>query len=126
MKAKVNLTPVYQKGRTGQSGTAQPKVKAESITRISKLMALAIRFERMMARGEVANTIELAKLCHVTQARVSQILALAMLAPEIQEELMFLPCPSKGGRRLFEKMMRPIAAELDWERQRMMWATLKS
>ena len=54
-------------------------------------MAVAIRLERMLRSGEVADLTELARLGHVTQPRMSQIMILTLLAPDIQEELLFLP-----------------------------------
>lgn len=118
IKVKRKLTGAIVRRRPERTDLKPP---VAAIPRVSKLMALAIHFDRLLRSGEIADVNELAQLCHVTQPRISQILALTMLAPEIQEELLFLACPSKGGRRLFEKMMRPIAAELDWGRQRMMW-----
>lgn len=49
---------------------------------------------------------------------------MTLLAPDIQEELLFLPRITSGKATIHEKMLRPIAAEVDWERQREMWARL--
>jgi len=92
-----------------------------TIPRVSKLMALAIHFDRLLRSGEIADVNELAQLCHVTQPRISQILALNMLAPDIQEELLFLPEVVPGRPAIRERMLRPIAAELDWGIQRKKW-----
>ncbi len=93
--------------------------------RISKLMALAIQMEEMLRCGEVKDLAELALLGHVTQPRVSQILNLTLLAPEIQEELLHLPRVTTGRPEIHEKMLRPIAAEMDWDVQREMWNVRK-
>jgi len=98
-----------------------PKPPVAAIPRVSKLMALAIHFDRLLRSGEIADVNELARLCHVTQPRISQILALNMLAPEIQEELLFLPKVAPGKPAIQERMLRPIAAEVDWGRQRELW-----
>ena len=90
------------------------------VPRISKLMALAIRFDEMLRTGEVSDTIELARRGHVTQPRMSQIMALNQLAPEIQEALLNLPA-TKGKPEIHEKRLRPIAAMLRWEDQRGTW-----
>jgi hypothetical protein len=90
--------------------------------RISRLMAVAIRLERMLRTGEVANLTELARLGHVTQPRMSQILNLTLLAPDIQEELLFLRPVTSGKAAVHEKMLRPIAAETDWTQQRETWS----
>ena len=85
-------------------------------------MALAIRFEGMLRNGEVLDQSELARLAHVTQPRMTQprmtqILNLLYLAPSIQEELLNLPRVTEGKNRIHEKMLRPIAGEVDWTRQ---------
>lgn len=55
------------------------------IPRITRLMALAIKFQDMIDRGEVKDYADLARLGYVTRARVTQIMNLTLLAPEIQE-----------------------------------------
>jgi hypothetical protein len=64
---------------------------------------------------------ELARLGHVSQPRMSQILNLTLLAPDIQEALLCLPRVATGKAAIHERMLRPIAAETDWARQREMW-----
>ena len=93
------------------------------VPRISKLMALAIRFDEMLRTGEVSDTIELARRGHVTQPRMSQIMALNQLSPEIQEALLNLPA-TKGKPQIHEKRLRPIAAMLNWDDQREAWRKL--
>jgi hypothetical protein len=66
------------------------------VPRISRLMALAIRFEGLLHAGEVADYAELARLGHVTRARVTQIMNLLNLAPDIQEAILFL-APVEAG-----------------------------
>jgi hypothetical protein len=55
------------------------------------LMALAIRFEGLLRDGTAADLSELARLAGVTQPRMTQIMNLNHLAPDIQEQLLFLP-----------------------------------
>lgn len=66
------------------------------LPRIARLMALAIHFDKLIQSGVVTNYAELARLGNVTRARVTQIMNLLMLAPEIQEELLFLPRLERG------------------------------
>src|ERR1035437_3766489 len=66
-----------------------------SIPRIARLMALTIRFEGLVRAGTIRDYADLARRGHVTRARVSQIMKLLDLAPDIQEEIMFFP-PLKG------------------------------
>ena len=91
------------------------------VPRIAKLMALAIRFEDLVRSGEMADFAEIAQLGQVTRARVSQIVNLLNLAPDIQEALLFHP-PVAGDRdAISERTVRAIAAEADWGVQREMW-----
>jgi hypothetical protein len=101
-------------------------VEAGRIPRISRLMAVAIRLERMLRTGEVSDLTELARLGHVTQPRMSQILNLTLLAPDIQEALLFLPRVESGKPPIHEKMLRPVVAEISWRRQREAWSTIVS
>lgn len=56
----------------------------------------------------------MARLGHVTRARVTQIMNLLNLAPDIQEYLLWLPT----GSGIAERDMRPITADVRWDRQR--------
>ena len=60
-------------------------------------MALALRLDHLVRTGAIADYATLARLGHVSRARVSQILSLLLLAPDIQETLLFLP-PTEPGR----------------------------
>ncbi|XZE55955.1 hypothetical protein SH139x_002007 [Planctomycetaceae bacterium SH139] len=92
--------------------------------KISRMVALGIKFDEMLRRGEVESATELARLNHVSQPRMAQILSMALLAPDIQEALLCLPRKERGRAELHEKLMRPIAGELDWDKQREMWREL--
>ena len=94
------------------------------VPRISRLMALAIRFDRLIKEGEIDDQADLARLGSVSRARVTQIMNLLQLAPEIQEALLFLPRTVKGRDPIRETHIRPIAAELEWRKQRRLWKGL--
>ena len=87
-------------------------------------MALAIRLENLVDTGVVANYSTLAEVGHVSRARITQIVNLTLLAPDIQEAILFLPAIGHGPDRITERDVRPIAVEPDWPRQREMWAKL--
>jgi hypothetical protein len=84
-------------------------------------MALAIRFEQLIRAGEVTGCAELAKLGHVTRARISQIMSLQCLAPDIQEEVLFLPQTPKGRDPIQLRDLLPIARIVYWRQQRARW-----
>lgn len=81
--------------------------------RIAMLVALAHRFDQLVRTGAVKDYAELARLGHITRARVTQIMNLLNLAPDIQEYLLWLP----AGCGIPERDLRPIAAEVRWDRQ---------
>jgi hypothetical protein len=84
------------------------------IPRIARLMALAIRLEGLVRDESFQNYAELAQLGRVTRARMSQITKLLQLAPDLQEQILFLP-PLKG---LNERNLRAVVQQLDWSKQR--------
>jgi hypothetical protein len=47
------------------------------------------------------------------------------LAPDIQEEILFLPNTTKGRDPVRERDLRPVAAVTHWNRQRKMWAQMR-
>ena len=94
------------------------------VPRLARLMAMAIRMDGLVRGGEVADYADLARLGHVSRARVTQIMNLLQLAPDIQEALLFLPPTVKGRDPIRERHIRPIAAEIEWRRQRDWWGRL--
>lgn len=105
---------------------ASPESQPGRVPRVARLMALAIKFQGMLADGSVRNQAELAAVGHVTRARLTQILNLTHLAPDLQEAVLYLPVVSRGRDPISEGHLRPIAAMMDWDRQRVAWARLRS
>ena len=91
-----------------------------SIPRIARLMALAIRFDRLLRAEEFRDYAELARLGRVTRARMTQIMKLLDLAPDIQEQILSLP----NLKGLNERNLRPIVSRIDWNEQRRMFQKL--
>ena len=119
----------FRQGRGHRKVLKEGKVRktepASSAPRISRLMALAIHMQELVDAGEVADYAELARLSHVTRARITQIMNLGHLAPDIQEELLLLPLSNGGRDPIRERMVRPIAAIPDWRKQRRMWMEVR-
>jgi hypothetical protein len=94
---------------------------ANRVPRIARLMALAIRMENLIRAG-IIDYSQLAQLGHVSRARITQIMNLLLLAPDIQEQILFL-LPASGGRHPVRlAQLQPIARVPDWSRQRQLWA----
>lgn len=107
--------------REGQEPTPPP---AGRVPRVARLMALAIRFDDLIQTGAVADYAELARLAHVTRARITQIMNLLMLAPDIQEAILFLPRVERGRDPIHIRQLQPIALAPDWRKQRRLWLKL--
>ena len=102
----------------------QPPKPAGRPPRLSILMALAIRFDQLLEAGHIADQSELARLAHVTQPRMTQIMNLLHLAPDIQEELLNLPPVQMGKDPITERDLRTVARFRSWERQRKAWRNM--
>lgn len=94
---------------------------AGRVPRVAKLMALAIRFDDLLRTGQVHDMSELARLAHVTQPRMTQIMNLLHLAPDIHEEILHLSPVTDGRDPITERDLRPIAALHSWATQRVVW-----
>ncbi|MGA2716067.1 MAG: hypothetical protein ABSG41_23460 [Bryobacteraceae bacterium] len=94
--------------------SAEGEAAGRAIPRIARLIALAIRFEGLLRDGTIRDYAELARLGQVTRARMTQIVKLLDLAPDIQEQILFLPS-IKG---LNERNLRPVVCRVDWREQR--------
>jgi hypothetical protein len=60
-------------------------------------------------------------LGRVTRARMTQIMNLLNLAPDIQEEILVLPKTTTGRDPVSERGLRRVTALVRWDRQRKVW-----
>jgi hypothetical protein len=77
-------------------------------------MALAIKFQDMVDQREVRNYADLARLGYVTRARLTQIMNLLLLSPDLQEMLLFTTCDTG----LSERRIRAAVKHAHWASQR--------
>jgi len=97
----------------------------ERLPRITRLLALALKFEEMIRSGVVGNYTVMAELGQVSRSRVTQVTNLLNLAPDIQEEILFLPSQETERPRISELSVRKLSAILDWGEQRAQWRRLR-
>jgi len=95
------------------------------LPRITQVLALAIHLEDMIRRREAKDYADLARLSCLCRERISQIVRLNYLAPEIQIELLYLPPTPTGRYPISETAVRKIANLLSWTDQRREWRVLK-
>jgi len=117
MNASQEVTFLLARRKLRHCDPEQMKDPDSFIPRIARLMALAIRFEGLVRGETVQNYAELAQLDRVTRARMTQIVKLLQLAPDLQEQLLFLP----EVQGLNERNLRAIVQQLDWSDQRRMF-----
>src|ERR1700722_1125506 len=95
------------------------------LPRITQVLALAIHLETMIRQGEAKDYSDLARLSCLCRERISQIVRLNYLAPDIQVELLYLAPTTSDRFPISETALRKIASLLSWVDQRREWKTLK-
>lgn len=100
---------------------AAPDANEGRVPRVARLMALAIRFDQFLRDGVVPNQTELARLAQVTQPRMTQIMNLLHLAPDIQAAILDLPATHEGRDVVTERDLRPVVRHAFWSDQRRVW-----
>ena len=103
-----------------------PFATSGRVPRVARLMALAIRFDKLLRDGVVGSQSDLAAVAHVTQPRMTQIMNLLHLAPDIQEAILFLPPLTSGRESLHEHLLRQVCAIADWQEQRRRWKSIRA
>ena len=102
------------------------RIKAGKLPRVTRLMALAIRFEGLLRAGTVKDFAELSRLGGVTRARISQIMNLLNLAPDLQEHLLFLAPVLTWRDEINERALRAVLHEPSWPQQRRLFESIIS
>jgi len=123
---KVHFRPGVRGRRRLRQGEAPvpPTVERGCVPRLARLMALAIHFDGLIRKGAVRDYADLSRLGHVTRARVTQIMNLLNLAPDIQEAVLVLPPAGGEWCPVRERSVRHVVAENAWQRQRALWKTM--
>lgn len=117
-----NLDAGIRRGKPRKG--AAPVPAATERTPQNRLMALAVKFDGMLREDVVTDYADLARLGLITRARMTQIMNLLNLAPNIQEQIMFLPERTEGRETVAERNLRPLARIVSWRRQRKLWRNL--
>lgn len=94
--------------------------------RIACLLALAHRFECLLESGTVKDYAELARLGHVSRARITQIMRLLELAPAIQEDLLGTNSAQGENAIVTERQLRRILRQVRWDDQVALFAEIRN
>jgi len=92
----------------GTARRAKPKPVPTKPPPITRLLAQAEEWQRMLDAGAVKSRAALARTAGVSAMRVTQVLALLDLHPAIQAWIRSLP-PGTPRRSVTERALRPIA-----------------
>ncbi len=85
----------------------KPRPPKESKTpRVVELLRNAIEWSALLESGQVANQAEIARRENISRARVTQVMGLLSLAPEIQEQILSIP-DGVSRPSITERMLRP-------------------
>jgi hypothetical protein len=87
------------------------------------MLAVAHTLSALLARADGPSRAELAAALRMTTARLSQILDLTLLAPDIQEEIAFRET-APGRDPVPERAVRYIVRAPAWSEQRRRWRAL--
>jgi len=88
-------------------GRPRPAKEPET-PRVVELLRRAIMWRALLDSGEVRNQAEIAHREGITRARVTQVMAMLRLAPEIQQCVLSLPGMTRRPA-ITERALRPIA-----------------
>ena len=116
---------LHASARRERETVAEPVSLRGRLPRVTQVLALAIQFHDMIQRGEARDYADLARLGCITRERMSQIMELIWLAPDIQQEILEFPTNKTGRFPISEVAARRVAAGLDWAEQREYWRKLK-
>lgn len=99
------------------------KSTAGRLPQITRVMALAIHFDNMLREGQARDYAEIGRLTGLCRERVSQVMRLNYLAPDIQIGVLYLPA-TVNRYPITETSLRKMASILSWREQRMAWVRL--
>lgn len=88
--------------------------------KVARMLALAHHIRWAIERGDVPDAATVARRLGLTRARVSQLLDLCLLAPDVQEAILALEAVD-GAEPMAERALREVVREVGWEGQRGVW-----
>jgi hypothetical protein len=117
-----------QRGRkaiTRAEGETPVLLPPGRVPRLARWMALALLLQQNLESSLGVSKTELARRGRVSKARISQLMTLVHLAPDLQAALLELPRVVRGREPILLQHVLPIAREPDWQRQRTAWKALQ-
>lgn len=102
----------------------QERLRERHPATVAKRLALAHRLDDEIEAGEYVDYADVARRHGLTRARLTQLMSLLLLAPDIQEEVLELEF-TVGRQPIAERNLRWVVETLDWDQQRERWGEVK-
>jgi hypothetical protein len=111
-------------GKTFVEGPPQPPPEPVCRpARVAVMLALAHKIQDAIDRGVARDRAEVARRLGLTRARLTQLMDLTLLAPDIQEHILALESVD-GVEPIHERTVRDRLPSLPWTRQRLVWSQI--
>jgi hypothetical protein len=110
----------------GRDFVAQPPPAVVPVVRparVAVMLALAHKVAAAIDAGQLDDQADAARRLDLTRARVTQLLALLALAPDLQEHVLFLELVD-GIEPLTERALRRAIRTWSWDAQRAIYQSL--
>jgi len=107
-----------------EEAPASPPETVRRPARVAVMLALAHKLEAAIEEGVACDRAEVARRLGLTRARITQLLDLTLLAPDIQEEVLGLEAVD-GLEPVTERGLREVIGTLDWAEQRRRWVGVR-
>ncbi len=117
LQFEVQLPPIQRRTKA----TTISRRRAEQFPRIVKLLVLAYQIQQAIDEGRAKDYVAVSHQLCVTRARITQVMNLLLLAPDIQATILTEP---SRVHRLSERQLRPITEEPEWRKQADMFTEL--
>ena len=117
LQFEVQLPPIQRRTKA----TTLSRRRAEQFPKIVRLLVLAHQVEQAIEEGRARDYVDVARQLGMTRARITQLVNLLLLSPDIQATILTDP---RRVRQLGERQLRPITREQAWQRQADMFREL--
>jgi len=111
-----------QRGHGKRFAAEPPPGPVRRPARVAVMLALAHKVQQTIDDGKVRDRAEVARRLGFTRARVTHLMDLTLLAPDLQERVLDLEAVD-GVEPISERGLRAIAHAGTWDQQRMAWTT---
>lgn len=91
--------------------------------RLRQSLILAYQVEEIISEGKAKDFKQVAQWLNLSKARLSQIVSLLNLASSIQEEILL--SNADKIKNITVPDIRPLLAEMNWERQMALWNAIQ-